>query len=196
MSDYIYKVHNAHSTFKSMLTARGYDMSNLIPTDIATFKKLTHRDIYDANSQIYVHFMRENEKLGSENLNKLVNYINESYGDIYIIIVYVIAVSGIDKKIPSKKVQLYNLKDVVIDIAKHDLVPKHEIAQKEEINELAIHYGYEGKIDSFVKKLKGMFKHDAMARYLGADVGTIIKITRPSKSTGYTIDYRVVYEKL
>jgi len=85
------------------------------------------------------------------------------------------------------RVAFFNIEMIVINPMKHTLVPKHEIVPVDKHKEL---------MDSLYITSKSKFPEikfhvDPIARCIGAVPGDIIKITRPSLSSGEAITYRV-----
>lgn len=85
------------------------------------------------------------------------------------------------------RVSFFSIPMLVINPMKHMLVPKHEIVPAEKHKEL---------MDSMYITSKSKFPEikfhvDPIARCIGAVPGDIIKITRPSQSSGESIVYRV-----
>jgi DNA-directed RNA polymerase subunit H len=85
------------------------------------------------------------------------------------------------------RVSFFSVPMLVINPMKHMLVPKHEIVPAEKHKEL---------MDSMYITSKSKFPEikfhvDPIARCIGAVPGDIIKITRPSQSSGEAIVYRV-----
>jgi DNA-directed RNA polymerase subunit H (RpoH/RPB5) len=82
--------------------------------------------------------------------------------------------------------QVFQLSELQFNISKHDLVPKHELIKDEQdINAIIEAYQLKSRT-----QLPFILKTDAMARYLNAKPGNIVKITRISPSSGETIVYR------
>ena len=82
--------------------------------------------------------------------------------------------------------QFFSLKELQYNIARHALVPHHEvISDPVKIQELTT---------SYLVKSKGQFpillRTDPMARYINAHPGDIVQITRASPSAGEYISYR------
>ena len=85
------------------------------------------------------------------------------------------------------RVSFFNIYTIVINPLKHVLVPKHEIVPEAEQAEL---------MKSLYINTKQQFPEikfhiDPITRCIGAVPGDIIKITRPSASSGEAIIYRV-----
>lgn len=81
--------------------------------------------------------------------------------------------------------EIFGLKELLINISKHQLVPKHEIMSEQDIKLL---------LEKYQLKQRSMLpiiqKTDPMARYLDVKSGDIVKVTRPSLSAGEAIVYR------
>jgi DNA-directed RNA polymerase subunit H (RpoH/RPB5) len=85
------------------------------------------------------------------------------------------------------KVSFFSMHMIIINPLKHVLVPKHEIVPEEQHKEL-MESMY---ITSKTKFPEIKFHIDPITRCIGAVPGDIIKITRPSASSGEAIIYRV-----
>jgi DNA-directed RNA polymerase subunit H len=85
------------------------------------------------------------------------------------------------------RVSFFSIYMLVINPMSHMLVPKHEIVPSEEHKSLMEKLYITSK--SKLPEIK--FHIDPIARCIGAVPGDIIKITRPSQSSGEAIIYRV-----
>jgi DNA-directed RNA polymerase subunit H len=72
------------------------------------------------------------------------------------------------------------------DILKHELVPKHEIISKKEVNDVLMGYNITKG------QLPKIFSNDPVVKMIKAEAGDVLKITRDSKTAGKSIFYRVV----
>ena len=72
------------------------------------------------------------------------------------------------------------------DVLKHELVPKHEIMTKKEVNELL------KKFNITKGQIPKILISDPVVKKIGAEVGDVVKITRNSKTAGQCETYRVV----
>jgi DNA-directed RNA polymerase subunit H len=85
------------------------------------------------------------------------------------------------------RVSFFSIDTIVINPLKHVLVPKHEILPQDQ---------HKALMDSMYITSKSKFPEikfhiDPIARCIGAVPGDIVKITRPSSSSGESIIYRV-----
>jgi DNA-directed RNA polymerase subunit H len=85
------------------------------------------------------------------------------------------------------RVSFFCIDTLVVNPLKHVLVPKHEIVPEDKHKELMASMYITAK--SKFPEIK--FHLDPIARCIGAVPGDIVKITRPSASSGQTIIYRV-----
>lgn len=83
-------------------------------------------------------------------------------------------------------IQIFMLKELQFNITKHDLVPKHELVNDpEEIKKIMDMLSIKSK-----NQLPIILKTDAMARWLNLRSGDIVKISRPSQTSGHYVVYR------
>ncbi len=91
-----------------------------------------------------------------------------------------------DFSVEGLKYEQYTYKMFKLVVPEHELVPKHEFATRDEIEEqLNIYYR---NISSFPK----INVRDPPVVWLGAKIGDTIKITRPSENALSAVVYRVV----
>lgn len=84
------------------------------------------------------------------------------------------------------KVDIFQVAELLVNITKHVLKPKHDVLSEEEKAKLLKEYNVE---DS---QLPRMLEADAVARYYGLGKGTVIKVTYDSELTGNHVTYRCV----
>lgn len=72
------------------------------------------------------------------------------------------------------------------DITKHELVPKHEILSEKETQDVL------KKLNIVKGQLPKILVTDPVVKKLKADAGTVMRITRNSRTAGTSIFYRVV----
>lgn len=85
------------------------------------------------------------------------------------------------------KVDIFQVNELLVNISKHDLKPKHEVLTAEEKAKLLKLYNVE---DS---QLPRMLETDPVARYYGLGKGTVLKVTYDSELTGKHVTYRCIF---
>ena len=86
----------------------------------------------------------------------------------------------------SLQIELFEQKEVLINITEHELVPKHSPLTDEEKKQLLDRY------QVTESQIPRILKTDPVIRYLGVDVGTVVEITRKSETAERYITYRLV----
>jgi len=86
------------------------------------------------------------------------------------------------------KIWVWHLKETMLFVPEHDLVPEHIMCTRKEKKKLYKQYGTTNE------KMPHISTSDMMVRYLGAERKTLIKIIRPSATNkgDFNISYRVV----
>lgn len=90
------------------------------------------------------------------------------------------------KEIFKFKVETFQITELLINITKHILKPRHDILTEEEKQKLLKNYNV---ADS---QLPRMLETDAVARYYGLEHGQVVKITYDGELTGSHVTYRCV----
>jgi DNA-directed RNA polymerase I, II, and III subunit RPABC1 len=82
------------------------------------------------------------------------------------------------------RIEYFSESEMIINITEHTLVPKHEILSNENFICLLKRYSLKEN------NLPRINKNDPVARYFGLQKNQIIKITRPSETSGRYVTYR------
>jgi DNA-directed RNA polymerases I, II, and III subunit RPABC1 len=82
-------------------------------------------------------------------------------------------------------VQLFNLDMLMYNVTKHVIVPKHELLNEAEINEVLLKYNLEN-----LNQLPLILKTDPVAKYHGMKISDVFRIIRPSETAGVYTSYR------
>lgn len=94
-----------------------------------------------------------------------------------------------DKSKDKVKIETFCIKNLLFNITKHELVPKHELLDLEEAKKIYDRYSI--KDNQKVLKLPLLVtKTDPVAKYYDFKHKDLVKITRPSSSIGEAISYR------
>jgi DNA-directed RNA polymerase I, II, and III subunit RPABC1 len=82
--------------------------------------------------------------------------------------------------------QIFHVNSLLFNITKHQYVPKHELLNKEEIENI------KKKLNiNSINQLPVIHLNDPIAKYLNMKVGNVCRIYRPSPTTKVHICYRV-----
>lgn len=82
--------------------------------------------------------------------------------------------------------QLFEIRELLFNLTKHVLVPKHEVIDnEEEIENLVKHHNIKNR-----HHFPLILKTDPVAKYYGIKPGSLVKITRVSPSAGEYVVYR------
>jgi len=204
----------SRKTLLNILDKKGYDISmyeKFGPYEIEAMiqndkkntlhMKLVKKKESDTQSTCYVFYRLNRVK---QTLNKFVQSFTDSESEDYIenpansevIVIVLEPVNNVDAfhnialstfMTHKLKISFFQADNLVNNPADHILVPKHEIVPLEEIPELK----KELNIQSLSNLPLIRFHQDIQLRLLGAIPGDVIKITRPSASSGIVTVYRV-----
>lgn len=200
----------SRKTLLKILEEKGYDITpyeKLSPWEIEAMivnekkNNLKMELIHKENETKCVVMYRLNRI--KQSLTKLISSLNDEETEDFIpnvesTMVYIIvlepvnsvdvfhnaALNALNNKI---SVSFFQADSLVNDPRQHVLVPKHELVKKEDIPSLKKILNIQSVANlPFIR-----FHQDIQARLLGAIPGDVIKVTRPSPSSGEETVYRV-----
>jgi len=192
------KIYKVRKTCIEMLKDRKFEIPKIVEDlSFEDFKIMFDNKNIDISldnneTKIYVFFQLEDSKFGKNELKKLVDKIFNSFGTTNVLSILVLkdkASAPIRKEINHPKyenVELFQRRNMLFNVTKHQLVPKHIPLTKEEAQKVMDIY--DTKLDQF----PGIFETDPQAKYYGMKVGDMCKIIRNNKFNGVSISYRVV----
>merc|ERR1712224_544278 len=76
-------------------------------------------------------------------------------------------------------------RELLVNITEHILVPKHQLLTNAEKIQLLNRYKLREA------QIPRILSNDPVARYLGIDVGDVVRIIRPSETAGRYVTYRI-----
>lgn len=156
----------------------------LASTDAASLKFIA----YKGSTPVAVHFL-DQDKVGKSSLEILVEqYQKENIRNI--IFVSSTKASSACQSIIHSGIELFLEEELLFNITKHSLVPKHRILSEEEKNEIL------KKMKLKPDQMPKILKRDPVCRYLGAQSGEVVEITRKSRTSGTSLYYKIVEDKV
>jgi len=128
-----------------------------------------------------------NYKLNTFKNDKEIDTFISTYPEYHkILIVSDISTKAEKQLIGSSDFEVFKQMEIIKDISKHHLIPKHILLSKEDADKVMSEY----KIKK--KDMARIYIDDPMARYLYAQKDDIIQIIRESVNCGYSTFYRLV----
>jgi DNA-directed RNA polymerase subunit H (RpoH/RPB5) len=83
-------------------------------------------------------------------------------------------------------IQIYGLDNMLFNISKHQMVPKHEIISKDELKAIISEHHIE-----HLKNFPTIRREDPMAKFIGLRPGQVCRITYPSMASCEYVKYRL-----
>lgn len=188
------EVRRSFATIAEMFGDRGLDTSSLSSDDaspdrvaeLASEGTVFHVDVPSCRARVVYH-MPARFKLAS--VRKLLE--REDAGgavDVVLLVCREMPASSALKGIGEMDadVQIFELRELQYNVSRHALVPRHEPVRDEaRIAEVLKLYELDSRY-----KMPLILSTDAMARYLALKPGQLVRIERPSPSSGTYVMYR------
>lgn len=197
-SEELLKLYKIKKTVIKMIEDRGYvNHSETKSESFEEFKaKFTHRKnlgilgtTFNSTQTIYVEFS-DKEKLGVEQIKNFWERIKDD--NIHNgIIISKGGVTSLCKNALSEyqeidyHIEIFEEKELIVNITEHELVPKHLILHNDEKDALLKKYKLKEN------QLPKILLSDPIAKYLGLKRFQVVKIIRPSETAGKYITYRI-----
>jgi DNA-directed RNA polymerase I, II, and III subunit RPABC1 len=198
MSELI-KLYRVRKTLLQLLADRGYaspplesftDFSSLLRAPDVDRAKMTLQLHHATNSSEKIIVVFPNEaSVGIKTLVRLIdNMKHECIGHAILVVNTSITsrgLKGLDELPPASnvKIECFRECDLVVNVSRHALVPKHSLADKKAV--MNMHKVSESQIPK-------MHLRDPIARYYDFKLGDVIRIDRPSDTTGVYTTYRII----
>lgn len=183
------KIYKSFDTIMEMLDDRGLQVQRLTADQIKTFlqqqaNKVGFEIMIDDIRLVYylTHKFKWSE------LKKMFEDEPPQKPSLTILIVMDKITQNNLKQLQELKIelQIFLLHELQFNISKHVLVPKHElISDPEEKKRIMDMYSLKS-----THQLPIILRHDPMARWLNLKGGDVVRITRPSQTSGQYVSYR------
>ena len=162
-------------------------------------KNRFYSEIINVNTKniavIYAFSKESFREFWSNIRNKTVAEIKKEYGKLKMILILNDYPSSITYQALQKKelqlaaeegfIQIFLMQELMYNPTKHELVPKHEKMNNEDVKVLMENLKLKAKT-----QLPFIQKTDVIARWLGIQSGDVVKITRYSPTSGKSYYYR------
>jgi DNA-directed RNA polymerase I, II, and III subunit RPABC1 len=198
------KLWRVRRTAEKMLTKRGF-ICPLIAEYNKHFMNITFEEFKALNldrkglqflaqregeDEKILVFFAEEEKVGVKDVRSYISNLDTA-GARRAILITEVAVSAhgrnaIAELAPKYIFEEFTMAQLLIDITEHELVPLHVVLTAEEKRLLLKEYNLTES------QLPRMLLSDPIARYYGLSRGDVVKITRPSETSGRYVTYRIV----
>ncbi|EIW57363.1 DNA-directed RNA polymerase RPB5 subunit [Trametes versicolor FP-101664 SS1] len=200
------KLWKVNRTIHELVKDRGFQVSDdEINMDLSTFRDhyanqsgsvdrsqlnffTNHRD--NPSVQIFIFFTDE-KSVGVKTMRKLLGILEEKAIQQGIIVFPGNMTPSARKVIVAMastyKLEEFSESDLLVNITHHTLVPKHELLTPQQKKELLETYRLKET------QLPRIQLADPVARYYGLKRGNVVKITRPSETSGRYASYRICF---
>ena len=144
------------------------------------------------SSTLMVYFMKAEKAVSVAEINSIVQQMKDKQIYRTIIICNKTLSPQADRLIREidmqsvYRIEFFMIYDLLVNVSRHELVPKHMIASEEEKSRVLKKYMVK------TAQLPKMLHTDPMARYLGLKKGQMVKILRNSQTAGLHVVYRIV----
>lgn len=187
-----YIIKTSFKTIKEMLSDRNIDISKI--------KNISQEELYTLYDDNLIFSIEVNDEYkiiyymnNKIRINDIEKYISDKDKNIIFVSKEKLTTNNYKsfnnlKKIKDNKIylQYFHVNELLVNIYHHELVPKHEpITNKEEINNLMNKYLLKNPYNFPL-----ILHNDPICKYLDIKPDTLVKITRPSPTSGEYILYR------
>ncbi|CAK5268637.1 unnamed protein product [Mycena citricolor] len=199
------KLWKVNRTIHELVKDRGFSVSeDELTMDLPTFREsfAKHGSIdrnslnfytnspTDPTEQIFVFFSDE-KNVGVKTMRKLLSILEEKSIQRGIIVFPQTMTSSARKVITAMaatyRLEEFSESDLLVNIVHHTLVPRHDVLSPEQKKLLLEKYRLKET------QLPRIQLADPVARYYGLRRGQVVKITRPSETSGRYASYRICF---
>ena len=141
---------------------------------------------------IYVFFQMDDTNFGKNDLKKVVSEVHNKFETDDVLIILVLkdkANNAVRKELKNAKydgTEVFERENLMFNVTKHILVPKHIKLSPEEAKAVMEKYSCPKK------QLPKILINDPQVKYHGMKVGDVCKIVRNNRENGVEISYRIV----
>eukprot|EP00929_Paragymnodinium_shiwhaense_P015229 TRINITY_DN123287_c0_g1_i1.p1 TRINITY_DN123287_c0_g1~~TRINITY_DN123287_c0_g1_i1.p1 ORF type:complete len:213 (+),score=66.44 TRINITY_DN123287_c0_g1_i1:77-715(+) len=144
----------------------------------------------DREQQLIVFFPDEDKRVGVKPIRILAEKMDEKRIKEAILVVKQpltpLAQTAVKEAMSRMKIEVFHESELIVNITRHELVPKHVPLTADERQQLLDRYRLKSA------QLPRMQLTDPIARYFGMQREQVMKIIRPSETAGRYVTYRLV----
>lgn len=185
-------IYRSFTIIKEMLTDQGKNiehMKSISKPELDTMFRINENIFQiDVNDNMKIIYYM-NSKFKVQELRKYIQP-SENENITEILLIFKDKINNFNSKnieeFDNIHLQVFLLKELLFNVSKHQLVPKHEVIRDpDEIDALVKKFNLKSKL-----QFPAILKTDPMAKYLNIYSGELVKVTRVSPSAGESILYR------
>lgn len=195
------------NNLKDMLLDRGDNINEFEEHEIDIERENFYNDkslieFHTSNTTLIFALTKKLRKMVFEELkelssNDIIDFVRHYNDKMNIIIIFnndtitspnLIQLNKYDKMLQKRggSLQYFQIKSLMFNPTKHDLVPKHTKLTQEEVNDIMNKYLIKGKT-----QMPYILHNDIIAKWLGLKQGDVVKIERYNENSGLSYYYRV-----
>ncbi len=170
---------------RGLLTLRGYLVEELLEYEDRYVMHPT-REVDDVLVKSTVWIFKEPKVIGVAVVRELVKAMEEAESQEGMLVGGSRVTPASKKLSREMRVELVEGGYSSFDLFGHNLVPKHVVADEDEVQLVLDHYGIARS------QLPRIFRDDAAVKVLGGKTGQVIRIQRDSDTAGLSYYYRLI----
>lgn len=144
--------------------------------------------------RLFVYFYPLESKLCQSDMNYIHSIMKENNTQYLMVVASTKSTPKVSSAmgILGNHAQFFNEDELVYNVTKHQLVPRHELLTGKERDEVVNNYLLNDTGEVCLSRAPGLYTSDPVVKYYNWDVDSLIKIYRPRKDGYYDVTYRVV----
>ncbi|MFW9888761.1 MAG: DNA-directed RNA polymerase subunit H [Candidatus Thorarchaeota archaeon] len=172
---------------RGLLTLRGYHVDELLEYQ-NRYVMHPSRESEDVTVKSVVWIFKEPKVVGVAVVRELVKDIEEAHAQEGMLVGGSRVTPASKKLARQMRIELVEGGYSSFDLFGHNLVPKHVVANEDEVQLVLDHYGIKRS------QLPRIYRDDAAVKVLGAKAGQVIRIQRASDTAGHSYYYRLIVD--
>jgi DNA-directed RNA polymerase subunit H len=170
---------------RSLLSLRGYEVEELLEYEDRYVMHPVNKST-DPVTKSVIWMFKEPKVIGVAIVRDIVREMDEENAQEGVLVGGSRFTPASKKHARATRVELVTGGYASFDLFEHDLVPKHVIAEEDEVQMVLDHYGIARP------QLPRILREDPAAKVLGAKPGQVVRIERASPTAGVSYYYRLV----